>query len=547
VTPSPFWPEGVPRDVGTLPPTLTEALRRAAARRPGHTALAFYGLQLSYAAVLQRVEQLAGHLQHFGLRRGDRVLLDMQNSPHFVIGFHAILRAGGVVVPVNPMNLAQELIYLCTDSGARVALVGAELLARFAPLMGRYLDHAVVAGYGDELAVPALRVPQVILDSTVPPELPPGCIGWAEALGASYPLRADDLGPDDLCVMPYTSGTTGRPKACVHPHATAVFSAVAMGQWYGYGGDTVVTGFMPLFHVSGMQVAMNAGLVAGGTVVLMARWDRDLVAPLFEAHGVTVWSAAPTMVVDVLAAPGFSERAFARLRILTGGGAAMPAAVAAELERRFGLRYIEGYGLSESIAGTHINPPARPKPQCLGLPIQGTEARIIDPDTLAELPAGEVGELIVSGPQVMRGYWKRPDADGEAFLLRDGKRFLRTGDLARVDTEGYFFSVDRLKRMINVSGFKVWPAECESLLYGHPAIQECCVVAAPDPYRGETVKAFVVRRPGTALDADTLTTWARTVMAAYKVPRAVVFVDALPRSASNKVDWRRLQDGERAT
>jgi fatty-acyl-CoA synthase len=276
----------------------------------------------------------------------------------------------------------------------------------------------------------------------------------------------------------------------------------------------------------------------------MARWDRDLVAPLFERHGVTLWSAAPTMVVDVLHAPGFRAEAFARLRTLTGGGASMPAAVAEELQRRWGLRFVEGYGLSEAIAATHLNPPDRPKPQCLGIPIQQTESRIIDPETLAELPQGEVGEIIIAGPQIMRGYWRRPDADAEAFIERDGRRFLRTGDLGRMDEEGYFFIVDRLKRMVSVSGYKVWPAEVEALLYRHPAVQECCVIAAPDEHSGEAVMAFVVRRPGVAVDEAALIAWARGEMATYKAPRRVVFVEALPRSGSSKIDWRRLQEAE---
>ncbi|HWK45649.1 MAG TPA: AMP-binding protein, partial [Stellaceae bacterium] len=303
---------------------------------------------------------------------------------------------------------------------------------------------------------------------------------------------------------------------------------------------------MPLFHVAGMQVSMNGGLVSAATMVIMARWDRDLIPPLFDAYGVTLWSAAPTMVVDVLAAPGFNDTCLARLRILTGGGATMPEAVAEELWRRFGLHFVEGYGLSETIAATHINPPDRPKPQCLGIPIHDTEVLIIDPETLADLPSGEIGEIIISGPQLMRGYWRRPEADAETFIERDGKRFLRSGDLGRVDEDGYFYTVDRLKRMINVSGYKVWPAECEAMLYRHPAIQECCVIAVPDAYRGETVKAFVVRRPGTALTAEALIDWARGIMAAYKAPRLVEFVDALPRSGSNKIDWRRLQDAARA-
>lgn len=542
----PFWPAGVPQHVGAMPRNLGEALRLSAARRPHHTALVFYGVELSFAELLARVEQLAAFLQHrCGLRKGDRVLLDMQNSPHFVTAFQAIVRAGGVVVPVNPMNMAAELAYLCQDSGARIALVGAELLDRFARLMPAPLEHVIIASYADELPQPPpFRLPPVMAESVLPPVLPPGGIAWAEALAETRAPRPDDATHDDLCVMPYTSGTTGKPKACAHTHASTLFTAIAQAAWYRYDDDTVVTGFMPMFHVAGMQVSMNGGVVSGATVVIMARWDRDLISPLFTRYGVTIWSAAPTMVVDVLASPNFDERAFSKLRVLTGGGSTMPMAVAEKLERRWGLKFVEGYGLSETIAATHLNPPERPKPQCMGIVIQDTVSRIIDPETLEELPVGEVGEIIIAGPQVMRGHWNRPETDSEAFIHRDGLRFLRTGDLGRVDEEGYFYTVDRLKRMISVSGYKVWPAECEAALYHHPAIQECCVISAPDSYRGETVKAFVVLRPGEKLDAAGLMEWARGVMAAYKVPRLVEFVESLPRSGSNKIDWRSLQVAE---
>ncbi|MEO3474447.1 long-chain-fatty-acid--CoA ligase [Roseomonas sp. CAU 1739] len=543
------WPAGVPRDVGPLPRSLGEALRRAALRRPGHVALAYYGTAITYGDLLGRVERLAGFLQHgAGVAKGDRVIVAMQNSPHFIIAFQAVVRAGAVVVPVNPMNTTAELDYLAADSGARVALVGAELLDRFLPLMPGAFGTVVAASYGDDIAAdPHFRLPPVIADSILPAALPPGVVGWAEALAETRPPRPDDAAPDDLCVLPYTSGTTGKPKACMHTHAGTLFNVFAQQQWYGYGEDTVITAFMPMFHVAGMQVSMNGGLYAGATIVLMTRWDRDLVAPLFIRHGVTVWSAAPTMVVDVLASPQFDERAFARLRVLTGGGAPMPAAVAERLEARWGLRFIEGYGLSEAVCATHLNPMDRPKAQCLGIPIQQTVARVIDPDTLEDVATGEVGEIIIAGPQVMLGYWNRPEATAEAIIVRDGMRFLRTGDLGRVDAEGYFFLVDRLKRMINVNGFKVWPAECESTLYRHPAVQECCVVAYRDSQRGEAVRAFIVLRDGHAADAAAITAWARGEMAAYKVPRDVVFAASLPRSASNKVDWRRLRDAEGGT
>jgi fatty-acyl-CoA synthase len=223
--------------------------------------------------------------------------------------------------------------------------------------------------------------------------------------------------------------------------------------------------------------------------------------------------------------------------------------VAQRLFEQFGLRYAEGYGLTETAAPSHSNPADHPKQQCLGIPFMGCDARIVDPGTLQELPQGEQGEIVVNGPMVFQGYWKRPDATRDVFFELDGKRFFRTGDLGRVDEEGYFFITDRLKRMINASGFKVWPAEVEALMFRHPAIQEACVIAAKDSYRGETVKAVVVLRAGQAgqVSEDDILAWCRDNMAVYKAPRLVQFVDALPKSGSGKVMWRALQEAEGAT
>jgi fatty-acyl-CoA synthase len=234
------------------------------------------------------------------------------------------------------------------------------------------------------------------------------------------------------------------------------------------------------------------------------------------------------------------------LNRINGGGAAMPEAIAQRLLDKFNISFVEGYGLSETIAPTHINPPDRPKKQCLGIPICNTEARVVDPATAKELPPGEVGEIIVSGPQVFLGYWSNPEANKQCFVEIDGKRFFRTGDLARMDEEGYYFLVDRLKRMINASGYKVWPAEVENMMYQHPAIQEACIIAARDAHRGETVKAVVVLKSdakGKVSDQDIID-WASKQMAAYKYPRIVEFADALPKSATGKVQWRALQERE---
>jgi fatty-acyl-CoA synthase len=286
----------------------------------------------------------------------------------------------------------------------------------------------------------------------------------------------------------------------------------------------------------------------GGTVVVMPRWDRELAGRLIVRHRITHWTCIPTMIIDLFGSPNYKRFDLSSLRYLSGGGAAMPHAVAERLQAEFGLTFAEGYGLTETAAPSHANPPERAKLQCLGIPIFGVDSRIVDPQTLQELPAGETGEIVTHGPMVFKGYWGHAQATAAAFIEIDGKRFFRTGDLGRRDEEGYFFLVDRLKRMINASGFKVWPSEVELLLFKCPAVQEACVIATRDAYRGESVKAVIVLREearASTSEAD-IVAWAREHMAAYKVPREVQFVDALPKSGAGKVMWRVLQERESA-
>jgi len=544
---SPFWPAGFDFHLPWPDHSAFTSLERSAQRNPDRPAIFYYGATISYGELLRRVVALAGYLQHrCGVRRGDRVLVDMQNSPQFVVAFQAILRADAVVVPVNPMSVAGELDYFAADSGARVALLGEELIERFVELVPKRFEHAIVARYADNApACPPDPLPQVMRRSRS--ALPAGCFtDFEHALDEGLVPGPHVNRAGDLAVLPYTSGTIGRPKACMHPHSSVTFTAAAQAKWYGLDETSVMTAFMPLFHVAGMQVSMSAGLLAGAALVIMSRWDKTLIPTLFERHGVTFWNAAPTMIADVLASPDFTKRTFASLKTLTGGGASMPAAVVKRLLERHKLRFCEGYGLTETISATHINPLSHPKPQCLGIPIFDTCSIIVDPDTLEQKGVGEIGEILVSGPQVMAGYWQNREADAKVFAEIRGRRYLLTGDLGYVDEDGYFFIVDRLKRMVNVSGYKVSPAECEALLYQHPAVQECCVVAAPDAYRGETVKAFITLRPECRgeVSGDDITAFARTVMASYKIPRIVEFVDELPRSGSSKIDWRRLQNAE---
>jgi fatty-acyl-CoA synthase len=284
----------------------------------------------------------------------------------------------------------------------------------------------------------------------------------------------------------------------------------------------------------------------GSTQVVLPRWDRELVGRLIARHQVTHWTCIPTMIIDLFGSPNYASFDLRSLRNLSGGGAAMPQAVAERLQREFGITFAEGYGLTETAAPSHANPPERAKLQCLGIPIYGVDSRVVDPQTLAELPPGESGEIVTHGPMVFRGYWRHPEATAKAFVEIDGKPFFRTGDLGRVDEEGYFFITDRLKRMINASGFKVWPSEVELLLFKCPLVQEACVIAARDEYRGETVKAVIVPRAEVRASATAaqVIDWAREHMAAYKVPRVVEFVDSLPKSGAGKVLWRVLQERE---
>ena len=253
------------------------------------------------------------------------------------------------------------------------------------------------------------------------------------------------------------------------------------------------------------------------------------------------------MMIDLMSRPAFRRESIRSVRRIGGGGAAMPEALARRLHEETGLADVEGYGLSETMAASHLNPPDRPKRQCLGIPYIGVESRVVDPETGRKVPQGQVGEIVIAGPQVFAGYWRKPDLTAAAFMTLDGKRYLRSGDLGFVDEEGYYFLVDRLKRMINAAGFKVWPAEIEALLHAHPAVKQACVIAVPDPRRGETAKAIIVPKAGIgiALDADGIKTWLGERLAAYKVPAHYAFVDELPVLASGKVDWRRVQEEER--
>ena len=301
-----------------------------------------------------------------------------------------------------------------------------------------------------------------------------------------------------------------------------------------------------MFHIVGMQGVMNVAIATGATIAIMSRWDRHAAAAIIAQNRVSDWATVPTAVIDLLNTEGLVAEDLASMRLIYGGGSAMPEAVAKRLDDLTGLKFVEVYGMTETMGPVTHNPMDAPKAGCVGIPVMNTKLRLLDPETLVPVPVGEVGEVVISGPQVMQGYWENSSADAEALITIDGAQYLRTGDLAYADADGNIHIVDRLKRMINASGYKVWPAEVEARLYQHPAIAEACIISTKDDYRGEAVKAVVVLRQGADLDAQELTTWAKDHMAAYKVPRLLDVVESLPKSAAGKVLWRQLQDEEDA-
>jgi len=556
-----FWPKRLPYQLTAPQTSLWMNLQISAMRYPQKVALVFMGRTWTYSQLQLEAEKIASALRKMGVQKGDRVVLDMQNCPQLVITHFAILRLDAVVVPVNPMNRTEELKHYILDPDTKVAVTTADLAPELAAASNALekkerLQHLLVTQFTD--AFDAANIGPEELPETwsvwlktvhALPLLEDGQVhAWASALQDKVELGPVTAQSEDLAVLPYTSGTTGLPKGCMHTHGTIMHNAMSSGLWANGTPENKCLCVVPMFHITGMVSVMHATIFMGATLILMPRWDRDLAGRLISKWKVTHWTNIPTMVIDLLGSVNMAQFDLTSLQNIGGGGAAMPEAVAQRLLDQFGLRYIEGYGLTETAAPSHTNPPDAPKKQCLGIPFMSVDSRVVDPETLKELPQGESGEIVMAGPQIFKGYWKRPEATASAFFERDGKSFFRSGDMGRIDEEGYFFMTDRLKRMINASGFKVWPAEVEALMFKHPAIQEACIISTKDAYRGESVKAVVVLRSthkGQVSEQDIID-WCRDTMAVYKVPRVVEFLEVLPKSGSGKVMWRALQEAEMA-
>jgi long-chain acyl-CoA synthetase len=489
---------------------LADNLLRTVASQGDHIAVKLDDLELSYAFLDQATQRVAGLLRERGLQVGDRVGLMLPNVPYFPVLYYGILRAGGVVVPMNVLLKGREVAYYLDDSGAKTL----------------FAWH----GFGDAAREGAEKAG---VDLTI---VEPGEI--EKTLFAADPFEeVVDRADDDLAVLLYTSGTTGTPKGAELTHANLSSNVAASRKLIDIESDAVVLGALPLFHSFGQTCSMNSVFAAGGTLSLIPRFDPAKALEIIERDKVSIFMGVPTMYVALLSCDKRGEFDTSTLKTCISGGSAMPGEVLRGFEEAFGCEILEGYGLSETspVASFNHREVGR-KVGSIGTPIEGVEMKVVDGDG-KELPQGEVGEIVIRGTNVMKGYWNKPEATAEAIV--DG--WFHSGDMAKVDEDGFFFIVDRKKDMIIRGGYNVYPREIEEVLYEHPAVREVAVLGVPDPEWGEEVGAAVALNAGATVTAEELRDHAKAEVAAYKYPRHVWIVDELPKGPTGKILKREIE------
>jgi long-chain acyl-CoA synthetase len=493
---------------------LSTILDRSAAGQPGRTAIRLDDLSISYRQLSDAAGRVAAVLKSAGLSRGDRVGLMMPNIPAFPIAFFGALAAEAVVVPMNPLLKGREVAYYLGDSGARVLFVARDFA-------GEAAKGAADAG------TRLIQVDDADLSAVL--------------TGVSPDATTADAADGDDAVILYTSGTTGQPKGAQLSHGGLTRNARLTAETLLHNSPhDVMMGCLPLFHVFGLTCGLNATVTAGGTLTLLPRFDPGKALEIIDRDQVTIFEGVPTMYAAMLHHPSADTASTASLRLCVSGGAAMPVEVLRNFEEKFGCMILEGYGLSETSPVASFNHPDKPrKPGSVGTPVEGVEMRVVS-DSGDPVPQGEVGEIVIRGHNLMTGYWGKPEATAEA--IPDG--WFRTGDLARVDEDGYFFIVDRKKEMIIRGGYNVYPREIEEALHEHPAVAEVAVIGIAHPELGEEVGAAVALKPGADATPAELQQFVKERVAAYKYPRHVWLVASLPKGPTGKILRREVKPPE---
>lgn len=540
-----LWPVWVPKTFTAEKPT-SEYMREWAALTPEKIALSFYGRDITFNQLSRMIDQMAWGLVDLEVKKGDRVAIHMENCPQFVIGYFGAHRAGAVVVPVNPMFKQAELEYELNDAGVETLIGLDHLYPDVEKVKAKTtLRNVILTSLGDYLPdEPTLPLPP---EAKEPKRSFSGTLDFVEFIERSpdRPIcNVTDL-EADLAILQYTGGTTGLPKGAMISHYTLAHASIGSMHWFHHREDDIHLGVTPFFHVMGQQQLMCTPLVSGGRIVILSRFIPDVVAQAISHYRCTYWVGATTMVIALLDLPNIRDYDFSSFRVLLSGGAPISVELQKKLKDLIPATIIgEGYGLSETIAhGGAVTPLHRYKPGFLGVP-HLNDIKIVDLATgNKEMGPNEEGEIAIKGPAVMQGYWNNPEETKQ--VLRDG--WLHTGDIGLMDEEGYIKILGRTRELIKCSGYSVFPAEVEDLLYGHPAVKEVAVIGVNDAYRGETPKAFIILKPeyeNKVKEGDILE-WCKDNMAAYKRPRFVEFRQELPKSAAGKLLRRILVEEEK--
>ncbi len=545
------YPKEIPTTIDYPETSLVFFLEEAYKKNPNHPAIRFLGKTVSYRELYEKTVKLANGLKSVGLKEGDRVSIMLPNCPQAVISYYAVLMAGGIVVQTNPLYMQRELEHQLNDSGATFMISLDWAYPKVEKVLGTTkLKKVLITSLKDFLPFPKnLLFPLVSKKQGMNTKVPYSekilsFMGVLKA-GTNETIKLD-VDPDEVAILQYTGGTTGLAKGVMLTHRNLVVNTTQCSNWLykiEYGKERLL-GIVPFFHVYGMTVVMNSAIYMGSTMILLPKFDVKDALKTIDKEKPTLFPGAPTMYIGLLNHPDIANYDLSSIKACISGSAPLPVEVQQQFEKVTKGILVEGYGLTESSPVTHCNLVwgGDRVSGSIGIPWPDTEAKIISLETGEEVEQGEVGELIIKGPQVMKGYWNRPEDTSET--LKDG--WLFTGDMGYMDEKGYFYVVDRKKDMIIAGGFNIYPREIEEVLFEHPAVLECVVVGVPDPYRGETVKVFIVLKDGMKVSEEEFDKYCREKLAAYKVPKIYEFRDELPKTMVGKILRRALRDEEKA-
>lgn len=529
---------------------LHEYLRTHARERGAHPACIWYGASMSFGELDRASDAFAARLQALGVKKGEPVVLFLNNCPQYLVAHYGIQKIGAIVCPSGPLNKEHELAYQVGDLQARVIVAAAPLM----PVVDKVreqvasLRHVFVVHYADLLpAQDALTIDlpaELKAAQQEPRTVPARCEDFLAVMRADTRPTPVDIGMDDIALMTYTSGTTGLPKGAMLSYGNALFKTRAAGDCNGVTPDDVLLSIAPLYHIAGMLMGVNVPVLSGATSVLLHRFDPHAVPQAVSKYRVSWWYSIAPMNVAVMQLPDIAQFDLSSLKRnpVTSFGIAFTEPLAKQWQgvAKNCASFEAAYGLSETHTCDTYTPQHAPCWGTQGVAVPGVTIRIIDPDTQEDMPVGEVGEIILTSEGSFKGYWNKPEAT--AATLRNG--WVHTGDMGKIDADGYLTFIGRFKEMIKVSGYSVFPEEVETILIKHPAVAQAAVIAQPDAEKGEVVKAFIVKKPGAQVDEPQLIAWSRENMAPYKTPRMVRFIDALPTTGAGKVLRRLLKDKE---